>query len=65
MHPWPLSAQSMREAQAVLGLGSGTSNAVKASMSPRDESWTIPLQVIMITTLVVGLIMVIAVFLMH
>lgn len=34
-------------------------------MSQRDESWTIPLQVIMVTTLVVGLIMVIAVFLMH
>lgn len=34
-------------------------------MPQSDESWTIPLQVIVVTTLVVGLIMVMAVVLMN
>lgn len=36
-----------------------------AQMTQTDESWTIPLQVIVITTLVVGLVMVMAVVLMN
>lgn len=43
----------------------GTSNARLTEMTQRHESWTIPLQVIMITTLVVGLVMVMAVVLMN
>lgn len=43
----------------------GTSNALPAAMPQSDESWTIPLQVIVVTTLVVGLIMVMAVVLMN
>jgi hypothetical protein len=33
--------------------------------APRDESWTIPLYVLEVTTIAVGLIMCIAVFLMN
>jgi hypothetical protein len=42
----------------------GTHDAVSRVMRS-DESWTIPLQVIMWTVIGVGLIMALAVFMMH
>ncbi|HTL38917.1 MAG TPA: hypothetical protein VL326_37555 [Kofleriaceae bacterium] len=42
----------------------GTYNAARGGMRP-EETWTIPLHIIMWTTLAVGLIMALAVVMMH
>lgn len=58
----------MREAASVARSFAGTRDAVAQGMAHTSEenlSWTIPLHVIMWTTIAVGLIMALAVFLMH
>ena len=46
-----------------LGMTAASRDAMATQRS--DESWTIPLHIIMFTTLFVGVIMVLVVFLMH
>jgi hypothetical protein len=68
------SAQALRDASALPHVLRGTAlktlaRRVKLSRGMADTSnnlsWTIPLHVIMWTTIAVGLIMALAVFLMH
>ncbi len=63
-------ARLVRGAQAVRELPNpcqarGMLGNVDVSTKPAIEPWTIPLHIIMWTTLLAGLIMVIVVFLMH
>jgi hypothetical protein len=53
-----------RGSRAGFALRHGVLVASKGRMT-QDESWTIPLQVIMWTTMLVGFIMAVAVVLMH
>jgi hypothetical protein len=46
-------------------LGAGTRNARRRYVANKLEAWTIPLHVIMWTTLLCGLIMVLVVVMMH
>jgi len=45
--------------------GAGMSRAASSRMPNANESWTIPLHVIMWTTMIVGVIMAMAVIMMH
>jgi hypothetical protein len=55
----------VREFLAGVARNAGTSDAVHEDMAEPSESWTIPLHVIMWTTIIVGLIMAMAVLMMH
>lgn len=57
----------MREIAAVRQSAAGMPGARAARMAHTtyDESWTIPLRVIMWTTIVVGIVMAMAVVMMH
>jgi hypothetical protein len=58
--------QGLREFGSELRDLSGTTSARQPRMGiSRDEAWTIPLHVIMWTTFLVGLIMLMAVLMMH
>jgi hypothetical protein len=65
VHVGPHAVHEVRVLRCGGRRGAGTSRAVRPHMAAKQDAWTLPLHVIEWTVIVVGLVMAMAVFLMH